>query len=232
MCSSDVLRPGAARAPCAAGMSASATATATSTAATVPSTPSTPAPSVRSRPTNTLAPTTLAENSAWARFIAGRPPASACAASALIATSTAPDVAPSSSSAPASAGAEVASAGSTAVAANASDDERHDPRAGAVDQHAGRAHRGQRPGADAQQRQAERGVARVRVRLHERQRCAPGAPEQPEAGEAEKRAPPHGAECGAGERQLRLGKEVGEPARRPDSGGFVEPSWIGVARRQ
>jgi hypothetical protein len=78
------------------------------------------APAARSTPASRLATTTVALNAPCARLISGRPDAaSARTPSALIATSTAPDVAPTASSATASAAPDAASAGRTAHAANA-----------------------------------------------------------------------------------------------------------------
>ena len=74
----------------------------------------------RSAPAARLPATTQAENVPWARLSTGLPlPASVRAPSALIATSTAPDVAPRTSRAAHRVAVEVASPGSTAAPANA-----------------------------------------------------------------------------------------------------------------
>ena len=132
--------------------------------------------------------TTQAENVPWARLSIGRPlPASVRTPSALMATSTAPEVAPRTSRAAHRLAVEVASPGSTA-APRTPPARRQRRSAPAVDERPGRAHRGERARADAQQGHAELPVVDARVRLDRGQRRAPGAPEGAEGGKAAEHA--------------------------------------------
>ena len=79
-----------------------------------------------------------------------------------------------------------------------SDGERRQPRADSVAHHACRSHRDDGAETDEHERQPELPVVRPRLPLHGGQGRSPGAPEDPEGGEAEEDArPTHSASARA-----------------------------------
>ena len=147
------------------------------------------APPQRSRPVATLPKTTAAEKQAWARFKIGRPTRSSqWTASALMATSIAPDAAPTRRPDDVERHGRSGQPGQDSGETEQPDGDRRQPWSDTVDHDAGRAHRDERADADEEQRQSELRIGRPRAALNGGQRRSPGAPEDPKCREAEKDA--------------------------------------------